>query len=84
MAAGKSIADILAGAKETLAHADDLSKGTSAEVAKVGPKPAPLPSVAPKHEFSNASYSLAKEANDAGKGVKARMDMETKARQALQ
>jgi hypothetical protein len=55
MAAGKSITDILAGAKDTLSHAENLTSGVSKEADKSAPKPA---APAPKHEYSNAPYSL--------------------------
>jgi hypothetical protein len=75
MAAGKSVADILASAKDTLKHAEDFTKSAGG-----------VPStVAPKHEYSDASYSMVKkpappkdysladEAHSAGEGIKARL-----------
>lgn len=59
MSAGKSISDILAGAKDTLSHAENLTSGVSKEADKSAPKPA---APAPKHEYSNAPYSLASKA----------------------
>ena len=85
MAAGKSVADILAGAKDTLNHANALSDSTAKEVERVAPKPAPTVSTAPpKHEFSNAPYSAAREANGLGKELRARLEMNAKGKQALQ
>lgn len=83
MAAGKSVADILAGAKAAVSHAEDKfpTTGASAVVTPVAP--------AAKNEYSHAPYSLVKkpgegiveEAKSAGEGIKARMEMERKARQ---
>jgi hypothetical protein len=80
MAAGKSVSDILAGAKETLGHANALSESTSKEVSKA----APQPTTPPKHEYSSAPYTMAKEANDLGKGLKATMEMRHKAQKAIE
>jgi hypothetical protein len=67
----------LSGAKAELDKANKLSESVSKEV--------------PKHEYSNAPYSLVKkpvksygvadEASDAGKGIKARLDMKKKLEQ---
>ena len=51
MAAGKSVSDILAGAKAELSRADALDKSVKSEI------PA---APAPRHEYSNAPYSLVK------------------------
>lgn len=75
MSAGKSVADILAGAKQTLQHAQDFSKSMPAHES-----PAPTPA-APKHEFSKASYGIAQEAKSAADGIKARSDMQSKLNQ---
>lgn len=80
MAAGKSISDILAGAKNTLKSAQDFTKSA-------GGVPS---SVAPQHEFSKAPYSMVKkpsvasEADSAGQGIKNRISMEQKAQKAIQ
>jgi hypothetical protein len=55
MAAGKSINDMLAGAKSTLAHANDFTSGVNHEADKVVSKP---PTPASKHEYSSAPYAL--------------------------
>ena len=83
MSAGKSVADILAGAKDTLKHADEFSKSVTDS------QPS---SITPKHEYSAApysmvkksapkDYSLADEAHSAGEGIKARIEMEKKVKQ---
>jgi len=76
MAAGKSVNEMLATAKGVLKHAQDFDS-----------------TIPGKHEYSQAPYSLVKspeppktygisdEASDAGKGIKARIEMEKKARQ---
>ena len=65
MAAGKSISDILAGAKAELGRADALDKSVKSEV------PA---APAPKHEYSNAPYALVKKPspikNEIGQALK--------------
>lgn len=83
MAAGRTVEDILSGAKETLSKANALSDSVNAEADKSVPRPAPHLLAPPKHEFSHAPYSLAREASDTGKGLKSRMEMEAKARKAL-
>ena len=82
MSAGRSVADILADAKNTLNGANALSDSTAKEVSKVAPKP--TASAPPKHEYSSAPYSIAKEAGDVGKELKTTMAMKDKARKALQ
>lgn len=82
MAAGKSVTDILAGAKDALNKANAFTDSAAKESGH--PAQPHVDSAPPKHEYSSAPYTLAKEANDTGKGVKARMDMEAKARKALQ
>jgi hypothetical protein len=91
MAAGKSIEDILSGAKAAVSHAEDKFPTSQAPAAA-----APIA----KHEYSDAPYSLVKpkaatgssvkakpgagileEAKSAGEGIKARMEMERKAQQ---
>lgn len=81
---GSSVQDVLSSAKATLDHANSLTQSVAADADKVAPKPtAHLPQVTPKHEYSNAPYSLVKEAGNAAKGIKARMETESKARKAL-
>jgi hypothetical protein len=85
MAAGKSVEDILSGAKQALKHADEFSKS----IPSADPTPTPAPVL--NHEYAKApyalvkkkspSYSLSDEAEDVGKGLKARAEMEKKARQ---
>ena len=91
MAAGRSVEDILAGAKATLNKANALSDAAAKAGESAAPKPtesaAPKPTVSaapPKHEYSNAPYSVAKEAYDTGKGIKSAMEMRAKAQKALQ
>jgi hypothetical protein len=87
MADDGGVAAKLAGAKATL---------DSVNNSNVSAKQSPF---APKHEFSNASYKLAKsagksggtsdsgiasEAHSAGEGIKARMENESAAKASLQ
>lgn len=76
MAAGKSVSDILAGAKSELSRADALDKSVKSA----------LPAVEAKHEYSNAPYSLAqsKPASGLGEELKAKGVMVAKARKALE
>lgn len=74
MAAGKSVSDILAGAKSELSRADALDKSVKTA----------LPAVEAKHEYSNAPYSLVKSAGDLGEELKAKGVMVAKARKALE
>jgi hypothetical protein len=83
MAAGKSVADILAGAKNTLNSATAFSNSAAKDTDKVAPKPN-VTSAPPKHEYSNAPYSVAKEANDTSKALKATLEMKAKGQKALQ
>ena len=74
MAAGKSVADILAGAKAELGRADALSKSTGSG----------------QHEYSSAPYTLARkpappkapdlsdEVKSAAEGIKAKRDQVNK------
>ena len=85
MAAGQSVESILAGAKDTLNKASAMSDSAAKEADKIAPKPAPnMHSEPPKHEYSNAPYSVAQEAYDTGKGIKSAMEMRAKAQKALQ
>ena len=79
MAAGKSVEDILAGAKETLGKAESFDKSVK------GPTPeAPAAPVAPaKHEYSNAPYAMAKSPTIKDE-LKAKSQMLDKAKKALQ
>lgn len=80
MAAGKSVESMLADAKNTLSHADNFTKAATGGSQS---------SFAPKHEYSNASYTLVKkpssgmsaEADSAGKGLRARAEMEAKVKE---
>ena len=83
MAAGRSVEDILAGAKATLNKANALSDTAAKERESAAPKPT-VSTAPPKHEYSNAPYSVAKEAHDTGKGIKSAMEMRAKAQKALQ
>jgi len=84
MAAGKSAADILAGVKEDIQHTDENDRLTR-------PSPTPVPeglrAPAPKHEYSDAPYSLVKKSTPSGPTmddeIKAKKDMVNKARKAL-
>jgi hypothetical protein len=84
MAAGKSVEDILAGAKAELNKANTLSSSVKSEV------PAAPPA---KNEYSATPYSLAAKAkkatgNDSGPGIEkelsAKKEMMDKAKKALQ
>jgi hypothetical protein len=78
MAAGKSVEDILAGAKETLGKAESFDKSVKG--------PAPEASAAPasaKHEYSNAPYAMAKSPTLKDE-LKAKGQMMDKAKKALQ
>lgn len=85
MAAGKSAADILAGVKEDIQHTDENDRLTR-------PSPTPVPeglrSPAPKHEYSDAPYSLVKKSEPStpttGDELKIKKDMVNKARKALE
>ena len=82
MAAGKSAADILAGVKSDIQHADETERLTR-------PSPTPVPeglrSPAPKHEYSNAPYSLVKKSGPTmSDEMKAKRDMVNKAKKALE
>ena len=76
------VSGILAGAKKTLQHAQDFTKSIEHEAGTAPAKPMAGPPA--KHEFSNAPYSIAKEAGDVGKELKNRMESEAKARKSLQ
>lgn len=85
MAAGQSVESILAGAKDTLNKASAMSDSAAKEADKIAPKPAPnMHSEPPKHEYSNAPYSMAHQAGDLGKELKATIGMRAKAQKALQ
>jgi len=85
MAAGRTVEDILAGAKETLSKSNALSDSVEKEKQKdVPPLAPPRVSGPPKHEYSRTPYSIAKEARSAGEGIKAGMEMRAKAQKALQ
>jgi hypothetical protein len=86
MAAGKSVEDILSGAKDTLSKADALSTSVKGEI------PSP-PAPVTKHEYSAAPYSLVNRAkkatgNEAGPGMSkelsAKKSMLDKAKKALE
>ena len=83
MAAGKSAADILAGVKSDIQHADETERLTR-------PSPTPVPeglrSPSPKHEYSNAPYTLVKKSSQPTMAdeMKAKSDMVNKARKALE
>lgn len=79
MAAGH---DALSSAKEALSKANSFTNSVAKEADKVAPRT--MHSDAPKHEFSSAPYSIVKEASDAGKGIKVRMETEAKTHKALQ
>ena len=76
MAAGKSINDMLAGAKQTLAHANAFAGEASKAADAVAP--------APKHEFSHAPYTLVKKPTPTmADEIGARKTMVDKAEKAL-
>jgi hypothetical protein len=81
MSAGKSASDILAGAKEAVQHADETERLTR-------PSPTPVPEglKSPKHEYSDASYSMVKKDKKPGisEELDAKQGMLDKAKQALQ
>jgi hypothetical protein len=85
MAAGKSAADILAGVKEDIQHTDENDRLTR-------PSPTPVPeglrSPAPKHEYSDAPYSLVKKStppgSTTGDELNIKKNMVDKARKALE
>ncbi len=75
MAAGKSVNEMLSDAKETLASSNKLAKSATGG----GPS-----SFAPKHEYSNASYSMARKPEDGlGTELKEKAKMVANARKAL-
>ena len=78
MAAGKSVADILAGAKDTLSHANALSDSAHKEADAVAPAPV-------KHEYSHAPYTLVKKPAPTMKDeLDAKAQMVAKAKKALE
>ena len=80
MSAGKSVEDILSGAKETLGKAESFDKSV-----RESPN-VPAPPISPiKHEYSNAPYAMAKsKAPGLGEELKAKREMVDKAKKVLQ
>jgi hypothetical protein len=85
MATPNTVEGILAGAKDTLAKANKFTQSVTGNATDA---------FAPKHEFTNAPYHLARgpkpktgieaEAESAGKGIKTRMESEAAQRKALE
>jgi hypothetical protein len=82
--AGQSAGDILAGVKQDVQESEAKERLTR-------PSPTPVPpGLAPEHEYSRASYTMAHkppkpdlsdEAKSAGEGIRSRLEMEKKALQ---
>lgn len=85
MATPNTVEGVLAGAKDTLAKANRFTQSVTGNATNA---------FAPKHEFADAPYKLARapkpktgieaEAKSAGEGIKARMESEAAQRKALE
>jgi hypothetical protein len=82
--ANDPVKSALAGAKSTLAKANDFTRSSEGKnpgmfAPKAAPKAAPVPAPAPK----SSETGLSEEAHSAGEGIKARMENENAARKVL-